>query len=54
MKFSKKAIISKIKKILENKDTYGKKKSNYTYNIESPSAKPTGQMHVGHCRGAIF
>ena len=24
------------------------------YNIEFVSANPTGPMHVGHCRGAIF
>ena len=54
MRFSKKVTISNIKKILENKDTYGKKKSNNTYNIEFVSANPTGPMHVGHCRGAIF
>ena len=40
--------------ILKNKDTYGSKKSNKTYNIEFVSANPTGPMHVGHCRGAIF
>jgi len=54
MKLSKKRIISNIKKILQNKDTFGKKKSNNTYNIEFVSANPTGPMHVGHCRGAIF
>ena len=30
------------------------KKKNETYNIEFVSANPTGPMHVGHCRGAIF
>ena len=29
-------------------------KSNKTYNIEFVSANPTGPMHVGHCRGAIY
>ena len=24
------------------------------YNIEFVSANPTGPLHVGHCRGAIF
>ena len=25
-----------------------------SYNIEFVSANPTGPMHVGHCRGAIY
>ena len=25
-----------------------------SYNIELMSANPTGPMHVGHCRGAVF
>ena len=29
-------------------------KNNETYNIEFVSANPTGPMHVGHCRGAIY
>ena len=33
---------------------YGAKNSNKKYNIEFVSANPTGPMHVGHCRGAIF
>ncbi len=37
----------------ENKN-YGKSKNKETYNIEFVSANPTGPMHVGHCRGAIF
>ena len=24
------------------------------YNVEFVSANPTGPMHVGHCRGAVF
>ena len=24
------------------------------YNIEFVSANPTGPLHIGHCRGAIF
>ena len=39
---------------MKNKDTYGSKKSNKNYNIEFVSANPTGPMHVGHCRGAVF
>ena len=48
------ALIFNINKILNNRKTYGKKNSNNNYNIEFVSANPTGPMHVGHCRGAIY
>ena len=54
IKLSKTALINNINSILDNKKTYGSKKSNETYNIEFVSANPTGPMHVGHCRGAIY
>ncbi len=54
IKLSKEGIANNIYDILENRDSYGSKKSNKTYNIEFVSANPTGPMHVGHCRGAIF
>ena len=54
IKLSKEALVINLNDILKNKDTYGSKKSNNTYNIEFVSANPTGPMHVGHCRGAIF
>ena len=54
IKLSKKAFIDNINEIFKNKDTYGSKKSNKVYNIEFVSANPTGPMHVGHCRGAVF
>ncbi len=54
IKLSKKGIISNINNILKDKDNYGSKKSKKTFNIEFVSANPTGPMHVGHCRGAIF
>ena len=54
IKLSKKAFIDNINEIFKNKDTYGSKKSNKIYNIEFVSANPTGPMHVGHCRGAVF
>mgnify|MGYP001323968845 CR=1 FL=1 len=54
IKFSKIAMIKNINLILKNKANYGSKKSNETYNIEFVSANPTGPMHVGHCRGAIY
>jgi arginyl-tRNA synthetase len=46
-------LINNIKSILNNK-VYGSNKSSETYNIEFVSANPTGPMHVGHCRGAIY
>ncbi len=54
IKLSKEAFILNLNKILEDRDSYGSKKSNLTYNVEFVSANPTGPMHVGHCRGAIF
>ena len=54
IKLSNNALIKNINKILANKETYGKKASNNNYNIEFVSANPTGPMHVGHCRGAIY
>jgi arginyl-tRNA synthetase len=53
-KLTHKAIISIINKILKNRKTFGKKSSNNSYNIEFVSANPTGPLHVGHCRGAIY
>ena len=54
IKLSKQGINSCIVDIFKNKDTYGSKRSNKTFNIEFVSANPTGPMHIGHCRGAIF
>ena len=51
---SNKAIINNINSILKNKKAYGSFETNETYNIEFVSANPTGPMHVGHCRGAVF
>jgi len=49
-----KSIIFNMNKILKNKENFGKQNANKTYNIEFVSANPTGPMHVGHCRGAIY
>ncbi len=54
IKLSKSALLSNIKAILNNNKVYGSDKSSETYNIEFVSANPTGPMHVGHCRGAIY
>ena len=51
---SNKAIINNINLILKNKKAYGSFETNETYNIEFVSANPTGPMHVGHCRGAVY
>ena len=53
IKLSKSALINNINAILNNK-AYGSANSSETYNIEFVSANPTGPMHVGHCRGAIY
>ncbi len=53
IKLSKVALLNNINSILNN-NTYGSTDSNETFNIEFVSANPTGPMHVGHCRGAIF
>ena len=54
IKLSKKGLVYNINEIFNNRDTYGSKKANEIYNIEFVSANPTGPLHVGHCRGAIF
>ena len=54
IKLSKEGLAFNINEIFKNKSTYGSKKSEKKYNIEFVSANPTGPMHVGHCRGAIF
>jgi arginyl-tRNA synthetase len=40
--------------ILDAGNKFGKDAKKMKYNIEFVSANPTGPMHVGHCRGAIF
>ncbi len=54
IKLSKEGMISNINDILANRKEYGSNKSSRKYNIEFVSANPTGPMHVGHCRGAVF
>ena len=46
----KKAILE----IFKDKMVYGSSKSNKSINVEYVSANPTGPMHIGHCRGAIY
>jgi len=45
-----------LRAVLREGDTYGKGAIGATekVNVEYVSANPTGPMHVGHCRGAVF
>ena len=55
LKFSKSSYQNIIKDIIDNKNHYGSnKKKSEKYNIEFVSANPTGPMHIGHSRGAVF
>ena len=54
IKLSGEGLVKNINDIFKNKESYGSKKSNEIYNVEFVSANPTGPMHVGHCRGAVF
>ncbi len=53
-KFSSKTYQKIILDILRSDKEYGSNKKCKKYNIEFVSANPTGPMHVGHSRGAIF
>ena len=48
------ALSNIINSILLEDNKFGSLKTNNTYNIEFVSANPTGPMHIGHCRGAVF
>ena len=55
LKFSKPSYQKIIKNIIDSKNQYGSnKKKSEKYNIEFVSANPTGPMHIGHSRGAVF
>ncbi len=54
LSLTNKALISIINKIIIEGKSFGSTTSNFSYNIEFVSANPTGPMHIGHCRGAIF
>ena len=53
-RFTKKMYQKLIISILESSKNYGSNNKNQNYNIEFVSANPTGPMHIGHSRGAIF
>ena len=46
--------IKTIESIFQARKNYGSNKHKKNFNIEFVSANPTGPMHVGHCRGAVF
>jgi arginyl-tRNA synthetase len=39
---------------LENKDSYAKQEKNQKILLEFVSANPTGPLHIGHARGAVY
>ena len=45
-----------VRTILNERERYGRSSlgEGKTVNVEYVSANPTGPMHVGHCRGAVF
>ena len=51
---NKKTTFEIIQKIILSGDTFGSYKNKDKFNVEFVSANPTGPMHIGHCRGAIF
>ena len=53
-RFSKAMYQKLIISVLKINKNYGSNNKSKTYNIEFVSANPTGPMHVGHSRGAIF
>ena len=54
-RFNSKTYQKLILEILKSKEKYGSSLGkNEKYNIEFVSANPTGPMHIGHSRGAIY
>src|SRR5215471_1103669 len=43
-----------LRTLLRQGATYGRLSGREKVNVEYVSANPTGPMHVGHCRGAVF
>jgi len=41
-------------KVIKEKENFGKKEDNEKILLEFVSANPTGPLHIGHARGAIF
>ena len=53
-KISDEAWKKNLEKIFKASKNYGSNKQKKSFNIEFVSANPTGPMHVGHCRGAVY
>jgi len=54
IKLSNESIKNIILDIFQKGSSFGSNNENKKYNVEFVSANPTGPMHVGHCRGAVF
>ena len=54
LKLSNESIKNVILDIFQKGSSFGSNNENKKYNVEFVSANPTGPMHVGHCRGAVF
>jgi len=54
LRFTSKTYQKLILDIFKSNNDFGSNNKNKRYNIEFVSANPTGPMHVGHSRGAIF
>ena len=53
-KLTDRAWIKITESIFKAKKKFGSNNKKKKVNIEFVSANPTGPMHVGHCRGAVF
>ena len=53
-KLTTKSWVRIIENIYISKKKFGSNRNNKKFNIEFVSANPTGPLHVGHCRGAVF
>ena len=51
---SESLLINFINEANNQNERYGSSNNKKKFNIEFVSANPTGPMHVGHCRGAVF
>ena len=54
IKLTSQFIYQYILDIIKFDKNYGSSINDKSFNIEFVSANPTGPMHVGHCRGAIY
>lgn len=51
---SEKYLHTIVDQIAKEKDNYGKNNDHRYLNVEFVSANPTGHLHVGHARGAVY